>query len=597
MTSNKLGAHLRARSLLHDEADRLLVRVARHGGTWMGVLAATAVASSVMTVLWPAVLGRAINVVLAGGDVAPWLTRCGVLVALIVACQALSQLADQATSAEATAWLRHTLARHVLALGTPNARRFTAGDLVSRIVGNTVEVGHMAAAAVWAVASVIPSVGSVVALALIDPWLCIAFLAGYPLLLLLLRAFVRDTSNLATRYLEAQSAIATRLVDALGGTRTIAAAGTVNREVERVLAPLPQLREQGQGIWKAYSRVASQAKLFRLLEVVVLAVAGFELTRGRITPGELLAASQYVALGMGLGGIVAFLTRLSNVRAGARRAAEILAEPPMVYGTKGLPAGRGRLEFRGVTVIVGGERVLDGLDLVVPGGASVAVVGRSGAGKSLLAALAGRLLDPDEGQVLLDGVPLHHVDRRELRREIGYGFDRPALIGQTLAEVISFGQHAPSQRRVELAARAACADVFIRQLPQGYRTQLADAPMSGGEVQRVGLARAFAHAGRVLVLDDATSSLDTVTELQISRALTGKLGDRTRLIVAHRASTAARTDLVAWLDGNHVRALGPHHQLWNDPDYRAVFTPNAGGFETADVAYARNGSGNGGGAG
>lgn len=95
--------------------------------------------------------------------------------------------------------------------------------------------------------------------------------------------------------------------------------------------------------------------------------------------------------------------------------------------------------------------------------------------------------------------------------------------------------------------------------------------MSGGELQRLGLARAFAHAGRVLVLDDATSSLDTVTELQITDALLDRFADRTRLIVTHRASTAARADLVAWLDGGRLRALAPHRELWRDPDYRAVF--------------------------
>ncbi|MGH8930818.1 MAG: ABC transporter ATP-binding protein [Egibacteraceae bacterium] len=576
-----------------DAADRLVIRVARHGGGWVGVLAVTAIASAVMETLLPAALGRAVDVVLSGGDAAAWITRCGMLIVLLVVCDVLSSLADGASSAESTAWLRHTLLRHVLALGTRTARRFTPGDLVSRMVGNTAEAGRVGAAAVVGMASAIPSVGSLIALVLIDPWLCVAFLAGFPLLALLLRAFVRDSSNIATQYLGVQGAIAARLVDALAGARTIAAAGTVDREVERVLAPLPELYEHGQGMWRAQTRIVSQAGLLGLLEVAVLAVAGFELARGRITLGDMLAASQYVTLGMGLGGIVAFLTRLSRVRAGARRTAEVLAEAPMRYGTGNLPAGPGRLEFRGVTVSVGGERVLDGLDLVVPGGAAVAVVGRSGAGKSLLAALAGRLIDPDEGQVVLDDVPLHHLDRRELRREVGYGFDRPALIGHTVAEAIGFGQHAPSQRRLEDAARAACADVFIRRLPQGYRTRLADAPMSGGEVQRIGLARAFAQAGRVLVLDDATSSLDTVTELQISRTLTGELSDRTRLIVAHRASTAARADLVAWLDGNRVRALGPHHELWSNPDYRAVFIADVAELETVDTVdavHTRNGS-------
>ncbi|NEA25573.1 ATP-binding cassette domain-containing protein, partial [Actinomadura bangladeshensis] len=130
----------------------------------------------------------------------------------------------------------------------------------------------------------------------------------------------------------------------------------------------------------------------------------------------------------------------------------------------------------------------------------------------------------------------------------------------------------PPDARLAEAARAARADGFIRRLPGGYDTPLADAPMSGGELQRMGLARAFAHAGRVLILDDATSSLDTVTEMEITDAVLTRFAGITRLIIAHRASTAARADLVAWLDGGRLRALAPHTTLWRNPDYRAVFT-------------------------
>jgi ATP-binding cassette subfamily B protein len=140
-----------------------------------------------------------------------------------------------------------------------------------------------------------------------------------------------------------------------------------------------------------------------------------------------------------------------------------------------------------------------------------------------------------------------------------------------VAETIGLGVDRPPPERVRLAARAAHADEFIGRLPGGYDAPLADTPMSGGEVQRIGLARALAHDARVLVLDDATSSLDTVTERQIGVALTGELSGRTRLIIARRASTASRADLVAWLDGGRLRALEPHAVLWDDPDYRAVF--------------------------
>jgi ATP-binding cassette subfamily B protein len=115
-------------------------------------------------------------------------------------------------------------------------------------------------------------------------------------------------------------------------------------------------------------------------------------------------------------------------------------------------------------------------------------------------------------------------------------------------------------------------DGYVERLPDGYRTRLVDAPMSGGEAQRLGLARAL-QAERLLILDDATSSVDTVTEHRIAHAVAAHTDGRTRLIVTHRAATAAAADLVAWLDGGRLRALGRHRELWADPDYRAVFAP------------------------
>jgi ATP-binding cassette subfamily B protein len=239
----------------------------------------------------------------------------------------------------------------------------------------------------------------------------------------------------------------------------------------------------------------------------------------------------------------------------------------VAYGPQGLPPGPGQLVFLHVTARAEGTTLLDRVDLALPGGAAVAVVGRSGAGKSVLAALAARLREPDEGQVVLDGVPLDRLTHAELRDAVGCAFERPVLVGETVADAVGLGLPAD---RVRAAARATCAHDFVSRLPEGYDTLLADAPMSGGEAQRLGLARAW-HAGRLLVLDDATSSLDMVTELQVGRALTADRGRRTRLIVTHRAATAARADLVVWLDAGRVLGVGPHDQLWTAPAYREVF--------------------------
>ncbi|HET9442260.1 MAG TPA: ABC transporter ATP-binding protein, partial [Acidimicrobiales bacterium] len=459
-----------------------------------------------------------------------------------------------------------------LALGARRAARFSPGDVASRLVGQASAAGAVAPDVVRSLANLVPAVGAIVALTLIDPWLSATFLVALPLLGVVLRSFARDASDTAARYFEVQGGIAGRLVDALGGARTIAAAGTAEREVDRVLEPLPTLHAHGMAVWRAQIRASAQdALLIPLVEVAVLAVAGALLARGRVTTGEVLAAAQYAVLGTNLGATVHSVARLARARAGASRAAEVLELAPLSYGTASLPPGGGRVELRHVSVSAGDRRVLDGVDLVVPAGTLVAVVGPSGAGKSLVAALVGRLVDPDEGEVLLDGVPLPRLHEGELRRAVVYGFERPSLIGGTVADVIAFGPYRPPAHVLQAAAGAAQADAFIRRLPEGYATPLAQAPMSGGEAQRLGLARAFAHAGRVVVLDDVTASLDTVTEHEISRVLTDALADRTRILVAHRASTAARADLVVWLDGGRLRAVGPHAELWSDPAYRGLF--------------------------
>lgn len=567
-------------------ADRLLLETVRRGGAWGGAQAAMSLLLAAVYVLLPAVMGRTVDAVLGHGDTALWLTLSAVTVALLVVCDAVDDWAGAVANARCTAWLRHTLLGHVLDLGAPATRRHSRGDLVARLVGNTARAGSAPSGLVWAVTELVPPLGAVVALALIDPWLCLTFVAGLPLIVLVVRAFVRDVSDLNDRYFATQGRIATRLVDALAGIRTITAAGTTAREAERVLKPLPELHRHGLGMWHAFARVSARdAAIVPLLMVAVLAVAGLGLARGRITPGQMLAATGYVLLATGVSSLVASVNRLAFARATAGRVAEVLGEPTVAYGTALLPSGGGgRLEFRGVTVRTAeGDAALDGIDLDLPAGALTAVVGRSGSGKSLLAALAGRLADPEEGEVRLDGVPLRQLGRWELRRAVAYGFEHPVLLGDTFADAIGFGLRTPGGGEMRAAAGAARADAFIRTMPEGYGTRLDTAPLSGGETQRIGLARAFAQSaphGRLLVLDDVTASLDTVTEHHIRQALTGTgpLAHRTRLVVTHRASTAARADIVVWLDAGRVRGVGTHRELWPEEGYRAVFRPTAGGY-------------------
>lgn len=551
-----------------QSADRLVARTVRGSGRWLVVLTVTVMAGAVMQLVLPFVLGRTVDSLVAAEPASQaWLLGCVVVVAAVVICESFGVWAAGASSAQASAWLRHRILRHVLGVGPAMTRRFAQGDLVTRVGVNTEEVGRAPQALVTGLALLIPAVGSMIALILIDPWLAATLVAGLMLIMVVLRVFLRETTVLGGGYQQAQGDIAARLIDALAGARTIAAAGTAGQETQRVLAPLPRVHAHGIALWRANARAGVQAGVVvPLLEVAVLAVGGLRLAAGDLTVGELYSAARYAVLGAGLGSALGYVSSLARARSAAQRVVQMLAEPPMAYGAHPLPTGPSTLEFRSVAV-----EGLHDVDLVIPGGSAIAVVGRSGTGKSLLAALAGRLMDPVQGTVLLAGMPLPTLSREALRQAVGYAFERPVLVGETLSDVISLGCRAPDPEAVPAAARAACADAFIQRLPQGYGTPLDAAPMSGGERQRIGLARAFAHGERLLILDDATSSLDTLTERQVTAALTGALRDRTRLIVAHRVATAANADRVVWLEQGRVRAYDRHQVLWDNPDYRAAF--------------------------
>lgn len=503
----------------------------------------------------PLVLGRAMDSIVTGGSPL-WVWLAVGLAVLGIAADLTDSYVGTACMASTTAWLRDRLVRHVLSAGPRHG--FDTGDLVSRVSGNAAEAANAGPTMVTVWMAVLPPVGSLVLLAYLDVWLAVAFLAGVGLVAVVLRLFTRRTAAVVTAYLSVQGRIAARFSESLTGIRTIAAAGTVVREEQRVLASLPSLHAEGMRSWRILSGSAAQgAVVGPLVLVAVLATGGLGLSAGRLTPGELFAAGQYAMLGAGLGGLTSVFGRLARTRAGAARVGEVLAVAPFSYGAASLPPGPGCLEFRGVSV----DSLLSDVSFVVPGGSVVAVVGRSGAGKSVLASLAARLRDPVVGAVLLDGVPLSSLSHRELRSAVGCAFERPCLVGATVSSAIGPG--------FESAARATYAHEFVSRLPLGYDTPLSSAPMSGGELQRVGLARAWS-ASRLLVLDDATSSVDMVTEMRIGVAM-AEAGGRTRVVVTHRLSTAARADLVVWLDEGRVVGVGEHEELWQRPEYREVF--------------------------
>ncbi|WP_329519473.1 ABC transporter ATP-binding protein [Spirillospora sp. NBC_01491] len=566
-----------ASNALRVQGGRLLRTVAGRSRAMMSLLAALTLARVVASLITPVMLAVAID---AGQDGAGLPAALAGLVAVLTVAalaDAGEDLVGSYCGSRMTAWLRHRLVGRVLALGVPGQRRFPTGDVLSRLTESAAAPATFPILLLSGTAAVLTTAGAVIALATIDWLLALTLAVGMAPAVVLLRVFVVKASEPFARYQRCQAAIATRMLDARLGVRTIRAGGTAAREVGRILAPLPDLHQAGLRTWAAQRQVSWRLSLLApLLQILVLSIAGVRLATGDITTGQLVAASSYTAMALGSASLFDTLVALLNCQVGAGRVGEILGTAPAVVPPARpapLPDGPGHLRLRDVTVRMGDRTVLDHLDLTVPAGTSVAVVGASGTGKSVLVSLAGRLLDPDTGRIELDGVPIDTLALPELRRTVAYAFERPALLGATLHDMIAYARPEATRAEVREAARVASADDFVRALPSGYDTAPADAPMSGGELQRLGLARAALSAARVVVLDDATSSLDTATELRVTQALQRVLTGRTCLVVAHRPATAARADLVAWLDGGRLRALAPHTRLWPDPDYRAIFTP------------------------
>ncbi len=559
------------------EAAHVLRTGARAVRVPVAVVALASMAGAIGALALPHALGRALDDALGAGlGNSPlgltWTQLAvGILLGLAIAESVLA-LGEGFATAGATARIRHLMLGHATHAGPRLTRAVPAGDLVSRTSGNAGQAGAVASQLIGALAAGLLAVGAMVMLFRIDVWCGTAFLLGLVALAVLLGALVRTVTDVTEQYSAAQGDVAGRLTEALAGARTIAAAGTVAAERDRVLEPVEGMRRHGAGYWAAQaSAVGQSAALLPVLEVVVIAVAGWQLSAGRISVGEMVAAGAYVGLGIRVVNAVAHLLAVGQARGAARRCAAVLEVPATAYGPVDAVPGPGALTLVDVYVGTGEEAALKGITLHIPAGMCVAVVGRSGSGKSTLAGLFGRLVEPDNGVVCIDGQLVRDLNPAALHTAVTYAFPRPALLGDTVGGTIAFGHHRPGADVVIAAAQTACADTFIRRLPLGYATPLPQAPMSGGEAQRLGLARAFAHPGRVLVLDDATSSLDTLTELQVTAALHRGGRGRTRVIVAHRASTAARADCVLWLERGQVRGYAAHHELWGNADYRAIF--------------------------
>src|SRR4051794_37553952 len=366
----------------------------------------------------------------------------------------------------------------------------------------------------------------------------------------------------------------------VNGVRVVKAFGQEERELHRMVGVVQTLYGSRMRATRLQARYQPLLEAIpTLAQVAVLALGGWLVIQDQITLGTFLAFStyvtQFVAPARQLAGV---LTIGQQARAGVERIFQVLDLETAIQDAPDavdVPELRGEIELRDVHFGYDEEEVLRGLDLHVGAGERVALVGSSGSGKSTVVALVQRMLDPDRGQVLVDGYDVRAVTLRSLRGQIGAAFEESFLFSDTLAANIGYGRPDATREEVEAAARVARADGFIRELPDGYDTKVGERglSLSGGQRQRIALARAVLTAPRVLLLDDATSAVDSSTEETIFTGLREVLAGRTALIVAHRVSTLHLADRVVLLADGRVADDGTHDELMaRNAAYRELLT-------------------------
>ncbi|KZE08807.1 ABC transporter ATP-binding protein [Brevibacterium casei] len=518
-----------------------------------------------------------------GSGVATTLAAAAIGLAVIVAGRAVTNYASTIcfalVGARVATQLRTRVFDHIQALSLKYHSRASIGDTSQRLVG---DIGRLQEVAVTAG---LPLLGNIITLAVLlvvmvvlDPVLSAIVLATAVVYGVLSRVSTPKitTASRSTRKGEgrlvgsaAEALGAIRVVQAYGLERTVAADFADGNE--RALRAGVRARRLAAGLER------STDVLVGISQALVLAFGSYQVLRGAMTPGDLVLFLLYLKIAMKpLRDMAKYTGRIARATASGERIADLLDEPIEIAdrpGAVAMGSVRGDVVFDGIRSRDGhGRPLFDGLDLLIPAGQRIGILGASGAGKSTLTSYLLRLAQPEEGRIYLDGYDTGNVTRASLRGSVSVLLQESVLFAATVRENIRYGRLDATDAEVEAAARAARADEFIRALPEGYDTVLGNRgdTLSGGQRQRLAIARALVRSAPVVVFDEASTGLDPRTRAQVTESLWALTEGRTGIVITHDVAMVRGLDRVVWLEDGRIVEDGSPQDLAADPTSRVA---------------------------
>jgi ATP-binding cassette subfamily B protein len=546
------------------------LRPYRRGVVLSGALAACAMA---MTAAIPWLTGRAIDQMRKGDHSGLRTLAFAVLAAgvLRIALTVARRLIAGRVSLGVELDLRERMYAHLQALELGFFDRQQTGQLMSRATVDLQSVRFfLGYGLIFMLQSGLTIVFAAIAMLATQRGLAVISLAPVPFVVFVAARYGRRSRPALQEVQQRIAELTADVEENVGGVRVVKAFAREERQLERFRAQVGRVFDQAmvstrlQAFYNPAIGFLPQVGL-----AAILFIGGRQVIRGELTVGQFSAFYAYLlmllspmrTLGISLG-------LAQRATAAGARLYQILDREPRITSAPDappLPDGNGHVELRGVTLEYegAGRPALRDVTVDVPAGTTVALVGATGSGKTTLVQLLPRLYDVDAGAVLVDGADVRDVDVRSLRAAIAIVDDNPFLFSATVAENIAYARADATAEEIERAARRAQAHDFIMRLPDGYDTRVGERglTLSGGQRQRVAIARAFLADPRILILDDATSSVDASTEQEIKAALRDVMAGRTTFVIAHRLSTISLADEIVVLEDGELLAHGSHDEL------------------------------------